>query len=981
MNAFKKIFSYLPSRVWFIVTCVVLALFLAINIVCTTVLATVFDSFFGGPVAVAAKDGGKLVYESDYESKDDAYTAANKFNETICEEGFVLLKNEGNALPVPTTVSTVNKASANPKISVFGKNSYNIILGGSGSGGASSEGSKSLYSSLEDAGYELNPTLKSFYQSESASGKFRPAKPEGSNLDDGKTVTIPTYETPQSNYTAEVKSSYANYNAAAIVVISRMGGEGFDLPRTKGNGNNHYLQLDKDEKDLLAEVCAKFNKVIVLLNMGTSFECGFLKDYQNIKACLWIGFPGYSGAAAIGRILNGNVNPSGRTTDTFAADFTADPTYKNFGDNGTADGNAYIDAAGKSIGYYFVDYEEGIYSGYRYYETRGYVEKQKNAQSKWYEENVVFPMGYGLSYSAFTREITDSSAILDKDVSKDAIGKTYTVKVKVKNNSAVPGKDVVQLYGNAPLGDVTEKPYVTLLDFAKTPLIPANGEATVELTFDPYYLASYDTYGDGQYALESGNYNLFVSQNAHDFSTAIPFTVSQSVYYTEDPVTGNPVGNKYTGNENAAEDSALGMEDMMKREDFEGTFPTTPTREDRVVGDAVRDMLADKSPNRPADLPVNKGGAAGESIRLRDLIKNADGTYTDVDWDDERWEKLLNNCSTSDLLKMIDYGAFKSGNINGIGKPLTNDTDGPAGFTNFMLQDGTYHKTCFYACQMVVASTWSKEIAEGFGKSVGNEGIWGANGKGNALPYSGWYAPGMNIHRSPFGGRNFEYMSEDPVLTGKMAAAQIKGCQSKGVYCFMKHFAANEQETKRSINGLVTRVDEQTLREVYLRAFEIAVKEGKASGVMSSFNRIGARWAGGDYRLITGILRDEWGFKGSVITDFTSSAYMNAKQMYYAGGNLNLNNQQAFTWSSFSSSNDADVTVLRSAAKGVLYTVVHSNAMNRDIVGYLLALWVVWLIVIDCVLVALFATWGTLVILAAFGKLKLGKKKNVEAEK
>lgn len=634
--------------------------------------------------------------------------------------------------------------------------------------------------------------------------------------------------------------------------------------------------------------------------------------------------------------------------------------------------------------YYYVDYEEGIYSGYRYYETRGAYE-QAFGEPEWYSENVVFPFGYGLSYSDFEWEIEDASEIEGVDISGDEQGTKYTVKVKVTNNSQVAGKDVVQLYGHAPVDewDLIEKPHVVLLDFAKTELIPAGESRTVELTFDPYYLASYDANdanynsdGKGGFELESvmgldelgSDYKLLISKNAHEPVFEIGFEVGDTIIYEKDPVSKNDVENRFTGNENGLLDSALGLT-VMSRDGWTN-YPTTPTADDRVMTPALKAALEDTSHNNPEDFSelVMPEQNKNYDLRLRSMITDENGNYVKADPLDERWEQLLDRCTPEELLRMIDYAAFNSGAIMDIGKPLTNDTDGPAGFVNFMLKDGTYYDTCYYACQMVVASTWSKEVAEDFGKSVGNEGIWGADGKGNRMAYSGWYAPGMNIHRSPFGGRNFEYMSEDSVLTGKMAAAQIQGCQARGVYCFMKHFAVNEQETHRSINGLITRIDEQTLREVYLRPFEIAVKEGEAMGIMSSFNRIGTRWAGGDYRLITEILRNEWGFKGAVITDFTSGTYMNAKQMYYAGGNLNLNNQTAYAWNDFSSSNISDVTVVRRAAKGVLYTVANSNAMNKEISGYGLSLWEVLVIVVDIVLVAGLAIWGFFAVRGALKK-------------
>lgn len=988
MNVFSRILGKKSSRVWFIVTAAVLALFLVVNIVCLTVLSTVLDSVLGGKRALTAS-GVEAVYESDYSSKQEAFEKANEFNEKICEEGFVLLKNENSALPIYTTETEGSlKAQKKPKVSVFGKNSVNIALGGSGSGGGSGgDEAKSLYDSLSAAGYELNPELERFYKDNAKSGNKRPSKPDGANLDDGKTISIPTYETPQSSYTENVKSSYSVYNDAAIVVFTRMGGEGFDLPRTmSGDNESHYLELDVNEKALLKEVCSKdFKKIIVLLNIGTSMELGFLSDPEyggKIDACLWIGFPGNTGIMALGRILNGNVNPSGRTTDTYAADFTKDPTWQNFGDNRTAGGNQYV-LNGNAQNYYYVDYEEGVYSGYRYYETRDVYEKAFG-QADWYEQNVIYPFGYGLSYSEFTWEIEDASEIENVDISSNETGTKYAIKVKVTNTSSVAGRDVVELYGHAPVDewDLIEKPHKVLLDFVKTGVIPAGGSEIVTLTFDPYYLASYDATdanynsdGKGGYELEGvigqdelgAEYMLYVGKNAHESAFEIVFSVEETIFYEKDPVTGYSVENRYTNNENGLLDSAFGLT-VMTRNGWEN-FPTAPTEEERVMTPALKSALDDLTHNNPEDfssLTMPESGKSGD-LKLRDLITGADGKYVKANASDPRWKELLDSCTVESLLRMLDYAAFNSGAIMDIGKPLTNDTDGPAGFINFMLKDGTYYKTCYYACQMVIASTWNKKVAEDFGKSVGNEGIWGADGQGNRMPYSGWYAPGMNIHRSPFGGRNFEYMSEDALLTGKMAAAQIKGCQSKGVYCFMKHFAVNEQETHRSINGLITKIDEQTLREVYLRPFEIAVKEGEASGVMSSFTRIGTRWAGGDYRLITEILRNEWGFNGSVITDFTSGSYMNAKQMYYAGGNMNLNNQSAFAWDDFDSSSVADVNIIRRAAQGVLYTVANSNAMNQEISGYGFSLWETLLIIIDIVVFVGLAVWG---LFAVHGALK-----------
>ena len=994
----KTIFVKKISRVWFIVTAVVLALLIVVNVLACTTFYTVLASVLGGRRAVYA-EGSEAIYLSDYQSKADVLAAADKYNEKIAEEGFVLLKNKGGALPVYTPESERNAAAEQPKVSVFGKNSVNLAYGGSGSGGGGGASAKTLYDSLHEAGYMTNPELEKFYKNDGASGKARPAKPEGSNLDDGKTITIPTYETPQTSYTAAVKNSYSDYSDAAIVVFTRMGGEGFDLPRTmEDSADSHYLELDENEKALLSEVCAgPFKKVIILLNVGTSMELGFLDDpaYNGrIDACLWIGFPGNSGAMAIGRILNGNVNPSGRTVDTYAADFTANPVWNNFGESQSGYDSLLVN--GKASGYYFVDYEESIYVGYKYYETRGFDEKQAG-NTGWYGENVIYPFGYGLSYTDFSWEVNDDSV---RGATIGADGK-YEITVTVTNTGSVAGKDVVELYGHAPYYYYgIEKPYVTLLDFAKTPLIQPGQSASVTLTFDPYYLASYD-YSDANgngfsgYELEGydantadSSYCLFVAENSHDYSRSIPFNVPEDgIKYKNDPVTDAAVENRYTANEDARYDSDYHItssgSQYLTRGDWEGTMPVsavTEGRDEREVSDQLISFLGEKHNTDFSAREAAKSSSFGQElvVSYRDMLYN-EGVYAFgenkdemwkafTDYDDGRWEYLLNATSADELLNMINYGAFQSGAVASIGKPLTNDTDGPSGFVNFMLTDGTYWGTCYYASQIVVASSWSEEIAQGFGEMVGNEGIFGADGHGNGMPYSGWYAPGVNIHRSPFGGRNFEYCSEDALLTGKMAAAQIRGCQSKGVYCFVKHFAVNDQETHRSSNGVSVWLNEQSLRETYLRAFEIVVKEGQTRAIMSSFNRIGGVWTGGDYRLLTEILRGEWGFNGTVVTDFTSGAYMDARQMAYAGGDLNLNNQEKYIWSDFDKNSAEDVAVLRRCAKDVLYTVLHSNAMNGEISGYAMPVWQICLIVADCVIIAGLGVWGFFAIKKAFRK-------------
>ena len=986
----KGFWKHRSSKAWVILTALLL-------IVCTTVtiLATTVKDFYellntvmpgGGPRAVYA-EGIEPLYLSEYATKDEVYEAARAVNQEICEEGIVLLKNRDGALPMST-------ADAPVKISVFGKNSVNLAYGGSGSGGSNDANAVDLYTALAEAGFSCNPTLKAFYENDGQSGGAR--KGNSKDLDSGDTVILSTAETPQSMYTAEVAASYSDYKDAAVVVFSRIGGEGFDLPRTMTgatgcrNEDDHFLQLDQNEEDLLSAVCdAGFDRVVVVVNSGQPMELGFLEensgyvaakgydiDPSRIDAALWMGFPGETGTRALANILNGSVNPSGHLADTYAADFKQDPTWQNFGDNritakgGAAGGDQYVfDVPADeqpAVPYYFVDYEEGVYVGYKYYETRGAEDET------WYRSSVIYPFGHGLSYTSFDWAMDDASPIQGAAVQK---GETYTVRVKVTNTGSVPGQEVVQLYAHAPyFAGGIEKPEVTLMDFAKTGLLAPGESETVELVFDPYYLASYDyrdANGNGNrgFELDGGDYALYVSKNAHQRVFDIPFTVEGGILYDTDPMTDQAVNNRFTDCADSRFDSDTSLETVLSRNDWNGTFPVTPTEAERLGSPELLEWLSDKSHNNPTDFASVEMPYSEESngLTLRDLLYDEGGGFVDArgdgiplaDYDDQRWELLLDQASVADMIRVYNYAAYHIEEADSVGLPRINCSDGPVGWACFMDQT-RFYDTCSYCCQTLVATSWNKDLAEKFGQMVGDEGIVG-NQAGDQTPYTGWYAPGVNIHRSPFGGRNFEYYSEDGILSGKMAAAQIRGCNSKGVFTFVKHFALNDQETHRSISGDVSWVTEQAMREIFLRPFEIAVKEGNTRAVMTSFNRIGTRWAGGDYRLCTEILRDEWGFRGVVLCDFnTIPAYMDSRQMAYAGGDLNLATLPV-SWCDESSA--ADVYVLRQNFKNTLYAAVNSNAMNGDIVGYGIPMWVVGLCVIDGLVAAGLAAWGVLLIL------------------
>jgi beta-glucosidase len=630
--------------------------------------------------------------------------------------------------------------------------------------------------------------------------------------------------------------------------------------------------------------------------------------------------------------------------DTYSRNFKNDPTYVNFGDNGEDNGQAYIVNGNASVVYNFVDYEEGIYVGYRYFETRG------AGDAAWYGQNVVFPFGYGLSYTTFAQTIVNKAA-LDGSV-LTAKGK-LSVQVKVDNTGDRAGKDVVQVYVSAPYapGGI-EKAGVVLAGFAKTPLINAGASATVTVEIDPYLFASYD-YADKNgngfkgYELDAGTYAVTIRGNAHETIDGFNCAVGGAgIRYEKDPITNVSVVNRY-------DDAAAQLGSELSRNAWAATWPEK--RADRTLDAATKAALDDRATNNPIQVSaaLYPEVGSGGGTKFRDVL--------DKPYDDPVWDDLLDVLSIAEMTALVTDGQFKTASVSSINAPATVNADGPFGFVNF-LGDPSVYGCAYYASEVVLASTWNIELAEELGNAVGDEALVG-NEKGDRLPYTGWYAPGVNIHRSPFGGRSGEYFSEDSLLTGKMAAGEVRGAREKGVITFVKHFAVNEQETSRT--GIATWLTEQALREIYLRPFEIAVKEGKTTAIMSSFNRIGTMWTGGDYRLLTEILRNEWGFQGMVVCDYNSNnAFMDPRQMIFAGGDLHLFAAQTKLFSPNKGS-ATDITVLREASKNILYTVANSNIRDYDIVGYRIPKWEVWLFVVDAVIVASLAGYGVYAFLRA----------------
>lgn len=976
---------------WVIGASVIGSFMLVVGIVSTQVslIYGTLSLVLGGYRYVAAEDTIKY-YESIYDSKEESVAAGRALSEEVVSEGIVLLKNDliGTSPALPL--------AAGSKVSVFGKGSVEMIYGGSGSGGRGTDSVINLYDALDDVGFDVNPTLKAFYDNDDESGDGRASVPAMGTILAGFAVG----ETPVSSYSSSITSSYENYDDAAIIVITRIAGEGYDLPRTMKtswsndaavsgarSANDHYLQLDQNETDLIQHVANNdnFDNIIIVINSGSAMELGFLDDpthyaySDKISAALWMGNPGGTGNNALAKILAGTVNPSGRLPDTYARDFKQDPTWANFGNNLVEKGNEYFlrnwGTSAVNNGTYFVRYEEGIYVGYRYYETRGYTSSLglQGDPVDWYEDHVVFPFGYGQSYTSFdwalqSQAPANGSAILEDD--------TLSVTVRVSNTGTVAGKDVVQLYYTAPyIAGGIEKSSVVLGGFAKTGIIQPGAHEDVTITLDVEAMASYD-WNDANtnefkgYELDAGTYQLHVSRNAHESELSVSYHLDEAVQF--DSAT------------NQFDDVSSHIATYLSRNNWVSTFPKSPVNADRSLSLNVlpnnattREFLApftshtvdeDYDADQPWETDVMPEYDVPSEMNLQDLLVESidpvslKKTYS-ASFDDPRWDEILNQLSLDELKTLVGLGAFRSESIETIRKPETQDFDGPSGFVigSFMSAVGSDIEVTFFPAESLVAATWNVDLAKRIGEIVGDEGIWGGMKDGMQRTFSGWYAPAVNIHRSQFGGRNFEYYSEDGLLSGMLAANVIQGAQSNGTYTFVKHFALNEQETNRSDNGLATWANEQSMRELYFKPFELAVKVGETRGMMSSFNRIGSTWTGCSYPLLTEVLRNEWGFRGMVITDYNGPAYMNLDKMIRGGGDINL--FQSIPSGSFTGEMDAtQVSVLRNAAKNILYTVVNSNAMNSIASAKLMPLWELTMYITFASTTLVLAGWGYLAI-------------------
>ncbi len=740
-----------------------------------------------------------------------ARESAMAVSEQISDEGIVLLKNEGDTLPL-----------AGNAVNVFGFASMNPRFGGGGSGTADQSLAVNLYDALNEQGIAHNTAL---YDALIEAGA-EPAESASTGIFQviWSMLGAEAPHDPDPAYlTDELMAEAAAFSDVALVVFGNDGVEAQDFTAEQ-------LRLTAEQRALLDRVSERFEEIVVVINSGNTMELGFLEEYPEITAALSIGTPGPRGAVSLAKILSGEVNPSGHVTDTFAFDVESAPAAQNFGSFQYANANRA-----------FQNYSEGIYVGYRYYETR-YADDAAG-----YAAAVQYPFGHGLSYTNFEWNISEPVVT----------GEMVAAVVEVTNTGDRAGKDVVQVYFSAPYttGGI-EKSAVELAGFAKTPLIEPGATETVKITFPLRDMASWDLQA-GHYVLEPGTYSFRVGENVHAAAEVGTHEVATTIAYSEDEVTGTPLENRFA--------DAAGELTYLSRADWDGTFPDANATDFTAPDSVVAAIGA--SPVPTTDLAAGPTLGAENGIVLADLAG--------LSYDDPLWEAFLDQFTLDELRALFSRGAYQTVAIERLGVPSAVLLDGPAGIS-FFFGDVT---AAAYPTAVVIAQTWNQDLAREMGEAVGTEA--------RAYGVTGWYAPGMNLHRTPMGGRNFEYYSEDPLLSGAMGAAIVSGAESQGVVTFMKHFVLNDQETNAR-TGINIWSNEQALRELYLRPFEMTVKDGGATGAMSSFVHLGTTWAGGNEALLQEVLRGEWGFTGVVSTDAVLGGFMDIRATALHGNDLML---------------------------------------------------------------------------------------------
>jgi len=925
---------------------ILLALTIVVNLICTGPMSTMLD----------------LVSGSGTITEETSAKATELVNE-ITADGVVLAKDEDGILPV----------ASGSKLNVFGWASTNPCYGGTGSGALNTAYPVTdLLTGLHDAGIETNEELSKFYTD------YKADRPSVGMVAQDWTLPEPNV----SLYTDEMMENAKAFSDTAMVVITRVGGEGADLPTdmasvvdgswirrvaqaygsergtayyngtyddslNEGNDwdkGDHFLQLSNREEDLLDLVTANFDNVILVYNGANAFQMDFLKDYPQIKGVLLCPGTGQSGFEGFGKVVSGEVNPSGRTVDTYVSNLKNAPWWNNFGDfkyTNTEELNSdssFFDPEGTTPS--FVNYVEGIYVGYKFYETaadEGLIN---------YDDEVVFPFGYGLSYTSFTKEMSG--------ITNDGTSLNFTVTVT--NTGSVAGKDVVEIYSDPPYtnGGI-EKSSANLLDFAKTSELAPGESQTIEFSIPVEDLASYDYQTNGCYVLEAGDYVISANDDSHNVADSQTYTVASDIVYNE----SNKRGSDAVAATNEF-DFAEGEITYLSRADGFANYaeataaPATyeMTDEQKAAFDNAHTYTEAGYQNDDDANAADITTGAKNGLKLVDL--------RGVDYNDAKWDQLLDQMTIDEMQQTIGFGGYQTAAVSSIEKVRTNDCDGPASINNNFTGVGSVG----FPAATLIGMTWDKDLAYAFGDSIGE--------MANEMDTSGWYGPAMNIHRTAFAGRNFEYYSEDGVLSGRMASNAILGAQEHGVYAYMKHFALNDQEGNRT-SMAATWSNEQAIREIYLKPFEISVKDADCHAVMSSFNYIGTRWAGGCKELLKNVLRGEWGFVGFVETDyFGVYGYMTADQGVRNGSDLML----CTTGNDFNTVTvltNSSKQALREASKNILYTVVNSRAYAAENLNPGMAKWEIIMIGAD-VLVAL------LIVALEIKTFKSYKKRKEEEE-
>ena len=793
---------------------------------------------------------------------------------SIEEEGIVLLENDG-ILPL----------SAPMRLNVFGRGSVASVFGGGGSGSADTSHAVTLQQGLENAGFEVNPTLVNLYTNWANSGVVSTEDAgavdtsQARGLEQTMGTTFSANELDPAQIDASVIDKAVAFSDTALIVVSRTGSEGSDLPY-------EYLQLSQEERELVNLVCSRFDHVVVLVNTAATMELGWVEEYPQIEAVAWIGPVGNTGMEAVGRMLSGAVNPSGRLVDTYAYNLMDNPANLMIANPKWLANEYHYDGLDNA---FFINYYEGIYVGYRYFETAaadGHID---------YDTTVQYPFGYGLSYTTFNREL----------LGVESDGTTVTMQVRVTNTGNVAGKDVVEAYYSAPWNAKSgiEKSAVELAAFQKTEELAPGASQTVELSWGVRDMASFDP-ARGAYVLEAGTYAISLRSDSHTVIASEDVQIAEDVVYATDEVTGNAIEQRFA--------DAAGDLVYLSRADWAGTWPDPDAASCTPSDLAVANYKYELPASGDVEYPVT---GAKNGIVLSDLAGLA--------YDDPRWDAFLDQLTVKEMAKQVSGGGYGTEGLDRLGVPSKKDMDGPAAINNVWAGTSGVQ----FPAEVVIGSTWNTELAALTGDRIATEA--------RIYDVVGWYAPGANLHRSAFGGRNFEYFSEDPLLSGKMAASEIDAAQKLGVVCYLKHFALNEQENNRNNNGLYTWANEQAIRELYLGAFEVAVKDGAPLGIMSSFNRVGSVWAGGTSALLTDVLRDEWGFHGVVVSDATNMVfwpYMNQAQGVLAGNDLFLDygaNYDSMVLAGQAKGNAELQQAMRVACHNILYSVANSAAVGE----------------------------------------------------